>query len=144
MPSCPYWDYRVRGVSSRRVDELAAVLRTQGSAELSSELSVLTYPVHGGEKKYIILDGNHRYCAILKLRSEPETASWFNTVPCRVYQHLGVKEALAIGFGRNRDAEDVLKMDDFSKVEVIRKLLSRDENMDVVYDLLKAQDVSKL
>ncbi len=37
-PSGPYSEYRVRGVSSERVDELSAVLRTQGSTELSSEL----------------------------------------------------------------------------------------------------------
>ncbi len=121
---------------------MSAVLRAQGSPELSPKLSVLSCRVDDGIKcRMEIIDIYSYYKTSLCTRNG--TVVQRSGLP-GIPRSLGMKETLAIGFGRNRNAEDVLKMHDFSKVKVIRKLHVLLESqkfsgayVDVVYDLLK-------
>ncbi len=75
---------RVRQISDSRVEDLISVLKQQRSPTLSSELTVLKTT----EDEYVLLDGNHRYKAMMKLRALPGTADWFQSIRCRIYTSL--------------------------------------------------------
>ena len=95
----------------------------------------------------MLLDGNHRYQAVTKLRANDINS--FMKLPCRIYKTLTVKQALGTAFAKNKDSEDVLKMSDYERVMVIRKVMKETkEDADLksyhtsIYELLGAYDVS--
>ena len=76
---------------------------------------------------YIILDGNHHVEAMKNIRHH--NSAVFGMVTCHVYSdRLTTKQALAIGYATNSDAENVLKMSDFERVAIIRKIAEAKED----------------
>lgn len=129
--------FRVRPVNPRRVKQLANKL--SNCKELLSELTVLD--LNG---QMVILDGNHRYQAMKVIRAA-RGEDFFPVVSCVVYEEGAIAEALAIGYNKNIEGEDLLKMSDWDKVSVIKRLLHQTpSDINAVFKALNATDVSKI
>lgn len=115
------------------------------------------------EKQYVILDGNHRFEAMLQVRlslveSERGSPLPFQTVGCRVYENMPVEECLCIAASRNLAEGDRLQMTDFEVTNVIRNIRQSEKYKDIdqspgesneknnmfaeIYKSLRAVDVS--
>lgn len=115
LPDEEYSCYRARSTCQFRVEELTRLLTGNGSTELPSLLTVMNV----SRDRYVVLDGNHRYGAMQQLRLLNQT--WFTFVLCTVYKGLSKRQALALSFHRNSEAENILQMSDFNKVSIIRR-----------------------
>lgn len=75
-------------------------------------------------EKYIIyiIDGNHSINA-QRLAYDQTKERVFKFWPVNIYWNLTPKEALLLSISRNEDAENILKMSDFDKIELVRRLL---------------------
>lgn len=137
----PESDYRVRSVNSERVETLYQTLLESGTKALRSQLTVM----QKGDD-YTIIDGNHRYRAMLKVRKEELKEDYFSTVSCRVYEAIEPHYVLGLGYSSNSISGDVLKMSDFEVVECLRKIFSSGESKENalgrIYNLLGAHSVS--
>ena len=131
--------HSVRPINKNRVDERTQIFLAQQRREISSQLTVMEV-----DDGFAILDGNHRFKAMWKIREKE--IDWFENVPCRVYKPLKSQQALAIAYGCNHDSEDVLKMSDFEKVKVVRSILDstgyNEDCFDKVYEMLSVNTVS--
>ena len=136
----PTGPYRVRAVTSSRVEELVKVMGHDKS--LSSSLTVMDV----GEGKYMVIDGNHRLMAMRAIRSKYGDDR-FQTIPCMVHATMDPIDALSIGYNKNISAQDVLGMSDYDKVVLIRKVkddMPEDEEKNTlqrIYKLLNVQEV---
>ena len=131
QPDGIFKEYRVRDTNEQRVRELANLLQGNNAAPI---LVVLKKSA----ETYIILDGNHRFNAIVQLNKEGHIG--FHYLQCQVYEGLTVHQSLSLGFSENRKSENNLRMDDFDKVHVIRRVLTSisksEDNLEHIYKML--------
>ena len=146
-PDGDFLPYRLRRVDDERATELAEAICTDRL--LKSHLTVVRKLNDQAQYVYIILDGNHRYAAMVQIRSRSDQTR-FPKVSCRVYngEHVTKEQCLAVAFTSNKDAENVKQMTEYERVSVIRKLrtpgdnLTKTQILDNVYDILNITTVS--
>lgn len=138
-PNGQYEQFRLRNVTESRVVELSATLKARASPILTSLLTVMK-----DSDNFILLDGNHRYEAMLRLRKN--NRALYETIECQVFDFMSPQEAIGIAFASNTDSEDALKMTDQERVLAIRRVatqtLEEDKNREI-YKLFGVSDVSK-
>ena len=96
--------------------------------------------------RYQVVDGNHRLKAILTSRE-----GTFSHILCNVYTGLTPQQSLCLGYVRNTQAANVLKMDDIATVELIRKMFhyqvprdvtgKNDQSLETIYKMLGVTEV---
>ena len=154
-PSQQYANYRIRNINETRVQEFMQKLSIT-NLKLSSTLTVLVSTSDCLSKEefnkeslenysFIILDGNHRYNAMISLKEKGSTSVTNSKVECRVFVGLSEQEAILTAYGENNEKADVLLMTDYEKVSVIRKIsqtADKERTEEVVYKMLNANLVS--
>ena len=113
-------------------------LTARKATTLTSQLTVMKKA-----GKYVVIDGNHRFNAVKKIRIHDLTK--FQDLPCRIYNQMTISQAMGVAFSMNKDIEDVLRMSDYDKVKTIRKVMAQDAwGHDDIYCILGVNDVSIL
>ena len=136
-PNGIYSQYRLRDVNQSRVSEMVDTLSANKSTRLNYQLTVMKV-----NNDYVLLDGNHRYRAVINLRKK--NLDIFTKLPCTIYSRMSVQQALGMAFSNNRESEDVLAMTDYEKVAVIRNILAGNQSAkeEIIYDILGVYDAS--
>jgi len=134
--------FKIRDINLARVRTLKEKIKTD--RKLSSILTVVvdpdaditlsTYDVNAMYNYYVI-DGNHRYQAIMDLHEE--NTDLHQTVDCKIYVGLTVTECISLGFRKNEDSKSCLKMTDYENVTAIKKIIAtHHKDYEVIYTAL--------
>ena len=145
--------FRVRELDQKRVLQLSkALLANSGADDKDHNIFLSTFVVNVNwqgvlkcpfsqedvdSHTYMVIDGNHRLAAI---EATPE-----RSVHCYVYKDLSPEKAIGLGYQRNTQDANVLKMTELQVTTLIRKVMAGRKNRaanDAVYSCLNLVDVS--
>ena len=124
---------RLRDVSPAAVEALATDLVLEKGDTLRTPLTVLK----NGDL-YTIIDGNHRYEAMIKARRILGDG-FYSKVVCHVYKDINSEEQLVLAMKQNLTSETIVAMTDYQKIIFIRKMQGKMTN---IYSALKIKNVS--
>lgn len=133
QPDGDYEKYRVRSTDTKQVDNLyKQFLKSAKSTLFASTFNVMCTQKTSEEitqeklrdHDFVIIDGNHRYQALVKYREE-EKVNFADYVPCFVHPYMEPSEAVGIGYNRNTQDGKSKKMSNFETVVLVKAILDR-------------------
>jgi hypothetical protein len=109
-PDDEFKAYRVRPINKKRVSQIAD--------SINPEQIFIVVCI---QQSYVVIDGNHRLMALKTLIETGKTPGNLR-VPCLVYENLAVTEAIGLGFRKNTEDSDSMRMTDLEKINIIRTI----------------------